>query len=169
MGKKYFSDAAEETTTSWITPREVLEPLGEFDLDPCAAVNQPWPCARRSIKPPADGLAAEWSGRVWLNPPYGRNMLPWVEKMAAHNSGVALLFARTDNRWFKLIWQTSSALLFISHRILFHHESGELSEGRLTSSVLVGWGKAEIDVLKNCGIDGAFVKGHKFMPGRRVN
>lgn len=159
----------EDTTVNWITPREVLDPLGPFDLDPCASDPQPWPCAARSYALPTDGLAMPWEGRVFLNPPYGRNMLPWIQKMADHNNGVALLFSRTDTRWFKLIFQTASCMLFISHRILFHKPDGTLSDGKLAASVLVGWGKREVGVLRRCGIDGTLVTDHKFLSGRRVN
>ena len=29
----------------WLTPPELLAKLGQFDLDPCAPVNRPWPTA----------------------------------------------------------------------------------------------------------------------------
>lgn len=158
-----------ETTTSWITPPQIIERLGGFDLDPCASVPQPWPCAKESYQLPTDGLAESWFGRVWLNPPYTRNILPWIEKMSKHNSGVALLFVRPDTKWFKLIWQSASCFLFISRRILFHRPDGTLSDGRMTASVLIGWGPDEIERLKNCGIEGAFVSNHQWLEGVKVN
>ena len=29
----------------WLTPPEILKPLGSFDLDPCAPINRPWDMA----------------------------------------------------------------------------------------------------------------------------
>ena len=56
----------------WLTPPAIIEPLGPFDLDPCAAPSpRPWPTAARHIELPEDGLTAEWHGRVWCNPPFG--------------------------------------------------------------------------------------------------
>ena len=52
-------------TTTWLTPRS----LGRFDLDPCAAPG--WPTADEHYILPTDGLREPWTGRVWLNPPYG--------------------------------------------------------------------------------------------------
>lgn len=30
----------------WYTPREIIEALGEFDLDPCAPMHPLWPTAQ---------------------------------------------------------------------------------------------------------------------------
>ena len=38
----------------WYTPREIIEALGEFDLDPCAPMHPLWPTAK--ISPMFDGL-----------------------------------------------------------------------------------------------------------------
>jgi hypothetical protein len=57
-------------THIWLTPREIVTPLGPFELDPCAAPSpRPWPTAVRHIELPECGLTAKWEGRVWLNPP----------------------------------------------------------------------------------------------------
>src|SRR5690606_35113957 len=96
MRTLYPASHIANTTVSWITPKQIIDRLGHFDLDPCACVPQPWPCAETQYQLPTDGLREPWFGRVWLNPPYGRKILPWIQKMAEHNSGVALLFVRTD-------------------------------------------------------------------------
>src|SRR6516225_7787676 len=36
-------------TNAWLTPRYILDALGKFDLDPCAASDQPWATARRHL------------------------------------------------------------------------------------------------------------------------
>lgn len=59
-------------TTTWLTPLNITDALGEFDLDPCGYPG--WPTANDLICLPDDGLAADWYGRVWLNPPYGREV-----------------------------------------------------------------------------------------------
>lgn len=159
----------EDTTTSWITPKQIIDRLGPFDLDPCSCVLQPWTCANTNFQLPVDGLHQRWFGRVWLNPPYGRDMLPWIQKMAEHNSGIALLFVRTDTRWFRVLFQTASAFFFLSHRILFHKPDGSLSDGRLAASVLVGWGEQEKQRLRECGFEGTYVENHRWIDGERVN
>jgi hypothetical protein len=71
---------------TWLTDRAILQSLGKFDLDPCAAPDpRPWDTADRHIALPEDGLSIDWTGRVWLNPPYHRDLIgAWMEKMANH-------------------------------------------------------------------------------------
>lgn len=57
---------------TWLTPPEIIRALGEFDLDPCCPPAMPWSTAKKMVCRPDDGLAVTWEGRVWLNPPYGR-------------------------------------------------------------------------------------------------
>src|SRR4030042_2564237 len=85
------------TTDDWITPRHIVGALGRFDLDPCACIPQPWPCADTSYNLDDDGLTKPWAGRLWINPPYGRRAARVLEKVGKHGDGGALLFARTEN------------------------------------------------------------------------
>ena len=83
------ADSGEKT---WLTPRYIIDALGPFDLDPCCPDGgMPWQTARQMIAKSEDGLKADWNGkRVWLNPPYGREALPFFEKMIAQNTGGGL-------------------------------------------------------------------------------
>jgi hypothetical protein len=53
-----------------------------------------------------DGLKQPWTGRVFMNPPYGRAIGHWMRKaLEAARSGeaeivVCLVPARTDTRWW---------------------------------------------------------------------
>ena len=69
----------------WLTPKHIIDALGKFDLDPCAApLPRPWETASTSFIEADDGLSQEWFGRVWMNPPYGRDIGAWMKKMAEH-------------------------------------------------------------------------------------
>jgi hypothetical protein len=81
-------------TDVWLTPPYVIEALGEFDLDPCASVDRPWDTAKSHYTIEDDGLLQPWFGRVWCNPPYGPKLGPFLRKMAEHENGIALVFAR---------------------------------------------------------------------------
>ena len=114
----------------WETPRalfEVLDAEFRFDLDPAASPTTA-KCARwyGPGSPLAeDGLSAPWSGRVFLNPPYGTRIARWVE--AAHRWGhsgacevvVALLPARTDTLWFHRHVLRAGEIRFIRGRLTF--------------------------------------------------
>lgn len=98
---------------------------GFFDLDPCASKTQPHPCAQKSFTVREDGLAQEWRGRVWLNPPYGRETGKWVERLAKHENGVALVFARVETAlWQNIIFEYGSLFLFPARRISFMRPDG---------------------------------------------
>ena len=49
-----------------------------FDLDVCATPDNA-KCARYYTKE-QDGLVQPWTGRCWMNPPYGRTIGKWVQK-----------------------------------------------------------------------------------------
>lgn len=113
-------------TDTWITPPEIIAALGPFDLDPCAAPKQPWPCATRSYTIADDGLAQPWEGRVWCNPPYGPAVGKWLGRLADNGDGIALVFARTETIWFQAAACRADAILFPARRITFRREDGSV-------------------------------------------
>lgn len=70
-----------------------------------------------------DGLAQLWRGRVWCNPPYGRNIGRWVrqgfESAQAGAAVVMLLPARTDTRWFHDYVMHANRIVFLKGRLHF--------------------------------------------------
>lgn len=114
-------------TEVWLTPPDIFRDLGAFDLDPCAADPRPWDCARVNYTRADNGLLKPWDGRVWLNPPYGPPSIvrPWLERMAAHQRGVALIFARTETEAFhRFVWQAAHGVLFLRGRLHFCRPDG---------------------------------------------
>jgi hypothetical protein len=146
-------------TEEWITPQYIIEDLGPFDLDPCAAVHQPWPCASKQYTQIDNGLMLPWQGFIFLNPPYGKYAERWLERMANHNNGIALIFARTETKTFhRLIWNTASSILFIEGRITFCKITGELAPGNAGApSVLVAYGNDACERLRDSKIKGKLI------------
>lgn len=108
-----------------LTPRWIIDALGPFDLDPCAADPRPWDCAARNYTEAQDGLSLPWEGRVWLNPPFDRYQVGrWMKRLADHGDGIALLHARVETDWFRAAWERADALLFLDKRIHFHRQDG---------------------------------------------
>ncbi len=151
----------DQTTDSWITPRSLIEKLGPFDLDPCACDPQPWPTASRMVTEKENGLLLTWSGFVWCNPPYGRALGIWLERMALHQNGIALVFARTDTRAFhQHVWPHADAMLVIRGRLTFCRPDGTPAPNGHNSggpSVLIGYGPRAVDRLAKVSSLGAFV------------
>ncbi|WP_236567493.1 phage N-6-adenine-methyltransferase [Nocardia sp. CY41] len=143
----------------WLTPPGILTALGPFDLDPCAAIDRPWDTARQHIAPPDDGLAADWTGRVWLNPPYAA-VDRWLSKLAEHGQGTAIVFARTETRWFiNAVWERATAVFFLHGRLHFYLPDGSRAAGNAGApSCLVAYGALDASRLATCGLAGRFVR-----------
>lgn len=114
------------STDEWYTPKEIIDALGEFDLDPCAPVAPPYKTANVMYNKNDDGLKQEWKGRVWLNPPYSRPLIEcFVKRMAEHGNGIALLFNRCDSKMFQdVIFEKATAMKFLRNRIRFFRPDG---------------------------------------------
>lgn len=111
-------------TDLWETPLEFFNELDAefgFDLDACALPNNA-KCTRY-YTPSDDGLSQTWGGRVWCNPPYGREIGKWVRKAWESSldgaTVVMLLPARTDTRWFHDYIYGKSEIRFIKGRLKF--------------------------------------------------
>lgn len=90
-------------TDNWATPQDFfdrLDAIFDFTLDPCATPKNA-KCTRYFTRQD-DGLVQSWDGeRVFMNPPYGREIGAWVKKASeARALVVCLLPARTDTRWW---------------------------------------------------------------------
>ncbi len=146
----------------WLTPPEIIEALGPFDLDPAAPVNPPWETAARYFTREDNGLLKPWEGRVWLNPPYGRNVGRWIKRLSDHGTGTALTFARTETDFFfNAIWRspTVAAILFLEGRLHFHFPDGRRARHNSGApSCLVAYGQADAAKLRNSGIAGKFIR-----------
>lgn len=146
-------------SNDWLTPPEIVKALGKFDLDPCAHPQQFYRTAKRMIAPPKDGLSAIWSGRVWLNPPYGGELRKWLERLARYGDGIALVPARTEvESWFwPFVWESADAVLFLKGRLYFHKPCGGLCGNAGHGSALAAYGSQNANALKASGIVGKFI------------
>ncbi len=109
----------------WETPAEFFAKQNarwHFTLDVCAS---PWNTkCERFFTELDDGLLQRWTGRCWMNPPYGREIVKWVQKAAVESRVpgtvvVALLPARTDTRWWGDWVAPYARVTFIRGRLKF--------------------------------------------------
>ncbi|MBF6607760.1 MAG: adenine methyltransferase, partial [Flavobacterium sp.] len=144
----------------WLTPPEIIKSLGDFDLDPCSPINRPWNTAKKHFTINDNGLIQDWEGRVWCNPPYGLEASKWLSKLAEHDNGIALIFARTETKmFFEYVWNNADAVLFIEGRLHFHHVDGSRAKANAGApSVLIAYGIENAKILKNCKIKGKFIQ-----------
>jgi hypothetical protein len=147
----------ERRSIEWFTPPHIFAKLLlTFDLDPCApAGGVPWIPARRHFSIEDDGLAQEWHGRVWLNPPYGREAGVWARKLASHGDGIALVFARTDSAWFQEVARQADAICLVAGRLSFiPGMAGQMEKGHnaAAASALLAYGAECADALRRSGL-----------------
>lgn len=152
-------EKTKDSTDEWYTPIELINSLGEFDLDPCAPIKPLWQTARTMYNKEDDGLSKEWFGRIWLNPPYSRPLIEqFVRKMADHGNGIALLFNRCDSKMFQdVIFEKATAMKFLRKRIKFYRQDGTRGDSPGCGSILIAFGEDNAEILEHCNIEGKFV------------
>ena len=116
---------------TWETPIDFfnkLDSIFKFELD-VAASDDNHKCNKYYTEE-TDGLAQDWEGVCWMNPPYGRHQIKWIEKasMEADKGAtvVCLIPARPDTKvWHNTIFTTAP---FPSALIVFGNITKEQEE-----------------------------------------
>jgi hypothetical protein len=143
----------------WLTPKYITDALGQFDLDPCSPIVRPWDTATHHLNQNDNGLVAPWFGRVWCNPPYGTETFKWMNKLATHGDGIALIFARTETIGFhEEIWNKADAIFFFRGRLKFCYVDGSSGDCANAPSCLVAYGENNVKSLETCGLNGRLIK-----------
>jgi phage N-6-adenine-methyltransferase len=127
----------------WSTPPEVFEPLNAeflFTLDPCATPETA-KCARFFTER-ENGLVQDWgSERVFMNPPYGREIYAWTRK-AREAAGrgalvVGLLPASTDLQWWHDDVIGHAEVRYLRGRVRFLTDGPYRASGFFASVVVI--------------------------------
>jgi phage N-6-adenine-methyltransferase len=120
----------------WYTPAlhitAVKEVLGNIDLDPASSVAaQQTVQAKRFFTAADNGLEREWSGSVWLNPPYAWPLIEkFVDKLLDElgsgrvTSAILLTNNFTDTVWFHRAEAIAACVCFTAGRIQFIDPDG---------------------------------------------
>jgi phage N-6-adenine-methyltransferase len=111
----------------------VRKALGEIDLDPATSKQaQKIVKAAQYFVEKDNGLAHEWHGRVFLNPPYHRELAPkFIEKLVTEfdagrvQSAVVLTNNSTDTDWFDVAMRDCASICFTHGRIQFTVPNGD--------------------------------------------
>jgi site-specific DNA-methyltransferase (adenine-specific) len=123
-----FSSASQH----WSTPEELYLELDKefhFTFDPCPLYSN------------FDGLAIDWSGVLFVNPPYGKEIKKWIKK-GFEESGkgatvVMLIPSRTDTAWWH-DYVMKGEIRFLRGRLKF---DGAVNSAPFPSAVVVFRGR----------------------------
>jgi len=121
--KHYRGYMLKAKSTNWETPDRLFDNLNKkfhFTLEVCASSN---PRCKIYYDKDSDGLKQPWSGRVFVNPPYGPPIRKWLEKALEELPHceviVMLLPVRTDTKWFHELVLKKAKIRFLKGRLHF--------------------------------------------------
>lgn len=124
----------------WYTPSEYIDAarlvMGEIDLDPASN-----PIANETVKASTyytvddNGLDQQWTGRVWMNPPYAKGLIDrFSSKLRDHyiqndiKEAIVLVNNATETEWFQDLISVASAVVFPRSRVRFYRPDGKLGD-----------------------------------------
>lgn len=134
----FLSPAFSSGSNDYLTPRDIVDAaiavMGAIDLDPAAETRGPRANvpARGHFIAADDALARPWHGRIFLNPPYGREVADFVAKLVqefrAGRVAEAILLAasRTDTEWFCALGDFPAC--FVAGRLRFRSTAAPAAE-----------------------------------------
>lgn len=138
-GDKHVRGTFGTGENEWYTPDEHIAlarlVMGSIDLDPASSH-----VANKAVKAgvffseASNGLAQEWTGNVWLNPPYAQPAIAhFADKMVSEwksgrlTAAIVLTHNYTDTAWFHGIAGAANAICFTRGRVRFVSPTGELA------------------------------------------
>ena len=144
--------------SEWYTPSDYIElareVMGSIDLDPASTdIAQETVKAGTYYTQQTDGLTHEWSGNVWLNPPYASELITrFTEKFLSEferiTSAIVLVNNATETEWFSKLAGIADAVCFPRGRVKFYAPNGEIGAPLQGQALLYFGGKPEYFIEK---------------------
>ena len=143
----------------WYTPSQYIEAarevLGTIDLDPASS-----DVANERVKATSyftkddNGLAHEWHGSVWLNPPYAQPLISnFAEKVVEEfedgrvKAAIVLVNNATETRWFRQMTEAATAICFPTGRIKYLDSTGHPANTPLQGQAFLYFGDDTYEFL----------------------
>ena len=147
-----------QSENTWFTPQLFFDVLGPFDLDPCTVSYRPFNTANVHIEHDKGicGLTFPWRGDVWLNPPYGKEIRPFIDKFINHKKGVMLIFARMGSQGIQDLINSGAFIYCLRKRVKFISKEGKAGNNAGADSCLVFFDEKWIQKVNK--IDGVLIK-----------
>lgn len=153
----------------WYTPERFIEAarltMGKIDLDPASSKR-----ANETVKAGViytiedNGLTKDWSGNVWMNPPYAQPLMTqFSEKLISDlrsiNNAIVLVNNATETKWFQAMARKANAICFPESRIKFIDKEGKESGAPLQGQTFLYFGVDRENFIENFSQFG-FVMAH---------
>ena len=125
--------------------------FGRFDLDPCSPTRDSRRAPVRAkvrFTEEEDALRLSWFGKVFMNPPYGRELSHWTSKAREEflsgnaKTIVGLVPARTDTKWWHRDITAHATVFFLKGRLSF----GKEGQSAPFPSALIIWSRGGKDI-----------------------
>jgi hypothetical protein len=140
-------------TDEYYTPIEIIKSLRGnnkdfFDLDPCGSIHQPFEIAKKKYTILDNGLKQEWSGNIYMNPPFsGGKVKEFTAKFLENRKGIVLIHDQLYSCQKKLRKECDAFFIF-DKRISFMDYSGGKKNTPRNGTILFAFGKENIRALK---------------------
>lgn len=121
---------------------DYIEEVFDFNFDLDAAASKENAKARLYIDKEMDSFKTDWDGHVWLNPPYGNMIEPFIKRAIQQRENCesiwVLVPARTDTKWFHdLVIPNANEVYLIRGRLNFIHDSSVKDSNAPYASILI--------------------------------
>jgi len=151
--KKHVHVAQNSGENEWYTPAHIIElareVMGSIDTDPASsAIANETVGAATYFTAADDGLIQQWSGNVWMNPPYAQPLIAQFSEAVARKfqegeieQACVLVNNATETSWFHTLASCASAVCFPRSRIRFVDPGGKPSGAPLQGQAILYMGK----------------------------
>jgi phage N-6-adenine-methyltransferase len=169
-GAGHVSQATGEN--EWYTPGEYVQlarhVMGGIDLDPASCeLAQRTVDAAKFYSIEDDGLRHEWCGRIWMNPPYSKDLCAlFINKLIDEidygrvKQACILVNNATETGWCQRLLEVAEAVCFVAGRIRFVDKFGKPANSPLQGQLVAYYGSdADLFVSTFARVGVSFVSG----------
>ena len=151
--KLFATGEDQKTSDDYYTPPEFFKQLNiRFDLDVASPVGGcHWIPADNYYDQQSDGLASNWFGTIFMNPPFSHTAL-WGRKFVEHGCGVAIV-PISRAHWFNALWADASVKLAIPYqdKTLFRFIKNGKRVGVFMPIIVAAMGNKSIEAISRIG------------------